>query len=238
MAILSYKRIVSWQCLITLPMTVGSIGSGCTSSTQSKSSQQSSSQLVGDGIVNCRSDKDCSLNEEICTLSVCSAGHCQRLPTPRAARCALDTTVAIRQADLFSSELNEYGVCYDAICMPRALCMQRCGEKLAKAIEPTVKQYPCADSRDCISQELDSDALARAESGLRECFTDCGFPTPEDLVRTPPKRVPDPRPPQPVEAQPESEPEEKHQPTPDDLLEEMMKEEHERLQRQDAGVVK
>ena len=92
--------------------------------------------------------------------------------------------------------------------MPRLLCMQRCGEKLAKAIRPTVPTYACSDTRDCTPLNLDSAAVARAEAGLAHCLIECGFPTPETLVSEPPKRVPDPRPPQPevIEAEPEEEP--------------------------------
>src|SRR5512133_3267774 len=151
----------------------------------------------------CSSNNECPASVGPCTSSRCDHGRCILSTAPAGTRCPLELAFAQRQADLVSSELNEYGVCCESSCMPRLLCMQHCGEKLAKAIRPTVPTYPCADTRDCTPLNLDSAAVARAEAGLAHCLIECGFPTPEALVSEPPKRVPDPRPPQPVPPEPE-----------------------------------
>src|SRR5512145_210936 len=111
----------------------------------------------------CSSDRACPASTE-CVISRCERGTCAAISASPGSRCSLNVAFAQRQADLVPSELNEYGVCYESHCMPRMLCMQHCGEKLTKAIRPSLQASACSDERDCSPLKLDPSALARAES--------------------------------------------------------------------------
>jgi hypothetical protein len=185
-----------------LTVTFGCLYWGCSrtpTNTQSSASNAATPAA-------CSSNKDCAATKSQCVPAQCDRGVCSIGHSPKGARCQLDLVMAERQADLVPSELNELGVCYDSLCMPRLLCMQHCGEQIAKALSPSVKVSNCTDERDCSPVTPDPAALQRAEAGLQGCLSTCGFATPEQLVTEPPKRVPDPRPVPSAEPEPEPEP--------------------------------
>jgi len=136
----------------------------------------------------CHGDEDCHA-EGPCHVGRCHEGICRPGLAPPATRCPMTLEWAQRQADLHVIEKNQLGVCWEGACIPRIYCAEKCGERLAKTIEPMVKPQPCF-SRECEGEPLHEEAVQIAYQGLRECASACGYPK----VGPPPaERVPRPK---------------------------------------------
>jgi hypothetical protein len=122
----------------------------------------------------CQSAADCPAPDQLCARAACVQGTCQLQPSEPPTRCPLTLEWAQRQADLHSIDMHEKGVCRKYTCMPRLLCMQRCGDELAQSIAPSLPVVSCPEG-EC-DKTPDPNAVAKAKEGLRECLFECGFP--------------------------------------------------------------
>jgi hypothetical protein len=166
---------------LCLAVMTALMATGCSAMSESKpaSPRESTERPAA-----CHADIDCPDTHRQCTTGVCRDGACEAMPVDRGTRCQLDRQWAQRQADLFPIEKNQLGVCAEGMCMPRLLCMQRCGGALARAVEKTVTLHPCPPSTTC-NPAPDPQAVARAKDGLSRCVLSCGYPPVDPYV--PPK---------------------------------------------------
>lgn len=132
----------------------------------------------------CATADDCSAPSGQCTATYCREGRCIEDEAPPNTRCGLTAEYALLQGNRSWPERNQLGICEHNECIPRLLCMRRCGERLGNTIAegPPSQLGRCAGQPKC---EVEPELVDEAAAGILTCAISCGFNTPEIDVRQP-----------------------------------------------------
>lgn len=140
-------------------------------------------------------------NDNRCVYPVCDQGRWQLEPVGPSVLCELAPDFAERQAVSERAFRGDPGVCQQGECVPRLLCVERCGAALGEQFGPAFaaeirscrEQSPSNTPSSC-AQEVKAQrrgAVMRFGQATLMCFESCGFPRPE-ATRTFPDAPPDP----------------------------------------------
>ena len=98
--------------------------------------------------------------------------------------CELSPNMAERQDKALPVFRGDPGVCFAGECLPRALCAERCADRISDELAAPFAQQlaPCRGQPPGISEtcanDLRSDPIALRRVGVRvlACLDECGFP--------------------------------------------------------------
>jgi hypothetical protein len=121
-------------------------------------------------------------------VPACQDGAFQLVTVGPRVACRLSPDLAERQAVSEPAFRGDPGVCQQGDCVPRLLCVERCGRALGEKYGPELfaeveacrRARPEAKAEDCAAEvELRHERMLWriGEAGLR-CFDDCGLPSP------------------------------------------------------------
>lgn len=152
---------------------------------QTEAPSQPESVQQPDPAAQCATAENCPLPSSQCTATYCREGRCIEDEAPPNSRCGLTAEYALLQGNRSWPERNELGICEHNECIPRLLCMRRCGERLGNTLAegPPSQLGRCAGQPKC---EVEPQLVDEAAAGILACAIGCGFGTPEIDVREQP----------------------------------------------------
>lgn len=168
-----------WAAALGLTVATCGLAAGCRGSEAPSPPQP---QMQPTPAPQCDVSDDCPMPSSQCTAMYCREGRCVEDEAPPKSRCGLSAKYALTQGNRAWHARNDLGICVHNECIPRLLCMRRCGERLGNTLAegPPSQLGRCAGQPKC---DVDPLLVDEAVAGILDCAIGCGFPTPEIDVR-------------------------------------------------------